>query len=743
MKNGRQTSLQRNLIRISMVTSVMALLLSSAAFIITDYVSFRRNMETALISLASVVGSNSQAALLFDDQQAASETLDALAAVPNVVTGRILNLELNTFAEFSRSGKHTTPSFNAEALPTKGFSLHDGLAVVVHPIHLQKEPLGWVYLTADLQGLKAHLLTYGLICTLILIGTAALAFLFSARLQRRISTPILELVDTMKAVSSSQDYALRHGDRRDDEIGALIDGFNAMLDQLQERDRELRLTQFAMDHTSDAAFYLDEGGKIFYVNHAACQMLEYAPYELLQLTMAQIDPSIASENGRSNYQEDDGQAYAQATTQHKTKSGAYVPVEVTANRLSFEARRYTCVFSRDISEKQRMAERLQRAKKMETLGNLAAGVAHDLNNILSGLVSYPELLLLEMRADDPLRSPLATIQKSGQKAADIVEDLLTLSRRGVSVNEVADLNHIIKDYLRSPEFAKLERQHPKVTLASDLADDLFNLKGSAIHLSKTLMNLVVNAAEAMPDGGVISLVTRNCYVEASGRSPAGLPEGEYVHLKVRDTGVGISAEDREHIFEPFFTKKKMGTSGTGLGMSVVWATVQDHAGAIEVTSEEGRGTHFDLYFPATREVVDFIDEHFVLEDYLGSESILVVDDVEEQRTIASQMLAKLGYQVETAESGEAALERLRQGGFDLVVLDMIMSPGIDGLDTYERMQTISPLQPTIIASGFSESERVQKMQQLGAGAYLKKPYTLEKLAKTVRGALIPAPPANK
>jgi PAS domain S-box-containing protein len=742
MKNGGQTSLQSKLIRISMVTSVLALMLSSAAFIITDVINFRRNMETALISLSTVVGSNSQAALLFDDHQAARDTLNALAAVPNIVTGAILDRDGKLFARFIRRGAPAPMAINAGENLTQGSVFRNGRLIVTQPITLQTEPLGWVYLTADLQGLKAHLWAYGLICTLILICTTAVAFLFSAGLQRRISAPILELVNTMKALSSSQDYALRHEDRRDDEIGALINGFNAMLDQLQERDRELRLTQFAMDHTSDAAFYLDESGRIFYVNNAACQTLGYAPFELLQMTMAQIDPGIALENEPHKSQAPDGHTGEQTATLYETRSGGWVPMEASANRLSFEGRNYTCIFARDISEKQQMTARLQRAEKMETLGNLAAGVAHDLNNILSGLVSYPELLLLEMTEDDPLRSPLATIQKSGQKAADIVEDLLTLSRRGVAVNEVVNLNHIINDYLRSPEFAKLEHQHPKVTLANNLANDLFNLKGSAIHISKTLMNLVVNAAEAMPDGGVISLVTRNCYVEASGQSPAGLPEGEYVHLKVRDTGVGISAEDREHIFEPFFTKKKMGASGTGLGMSVVWATLQDHAGAIEVTSEEGQGTQFDLYFPATREAVEFINEHFVLEDFMGSGSILVVDDVEEQRTIASQMLIKLGYRVETAESGEAALERLRQGGFDLVVLDMIMSPGIDGLDTYVRMQAIRPHQATIIASGFSESKRVQKMQKMGAGAYLKKPYTLEDLAKTVRSALTPAPPVN-
>jgi PAS domain S-box-containing protein len=733
MKHDRKTALQRKLIRISMVTSLMALMLASAAFVTTDYINFRRNMETSLRSLAMVVGRNSQAALLFDDRQAARETLSALGAVPNVISGVILDLGLKPFAYFSRSGSAVKNPFSVKTPPSAGFLFHDGLAIVVQPIQLNKEFLGWVYLTADLRELKVHLGTYGLICALILLGTAALAFLLANQLQRRISNPILQLVDTMKAVSRRQDYAMRHKERRDDEIGTLIDGFNAMLDQLQSRDRDLRLTQFAMDTYSDAAYFINVEGQIIYANHAACDTLGYDPEELRRMTIGEIDPDLTPENRKKRWQELKENGSLQFEAWNQRKNGERYPVEVSNNLLVFEGHEYNCTFSRDITKRKRMAEQLQQAKRMETLGNLAAGVAHDLNNILSGLVSYPELLLLEISPEAPLYGPLKTIQKSGQKAADIVEDLLTLSRRGVAVTEVVDLNALIDDYLRSPELAKLKRHHTTVTIRTDLAASLMNLKGSTIHISKSIMNLVSNAAEAMPSGGVLRIETRNHYLEAGGQGP----EGEYVHLKVQDTGVGISDEDRERIFEPFFTKKKMGNSGTGLGMSVVWATVQDHRGHIEVTSKEGRGTQFDLYFPATREAFEEPHDRFVLEEFQGRESILVVDDVEEQRMIASQMLTKLGFQVETAESGEAAIARLGQDSFDLVILDMIMSPGMDGLDTYERMLTIAPGQAAIIASGFSESERVHRMQQMGAGAYLKKPYTMENLARTVRGALRP------
>jgi PAS domain S-box-containing protein len=738
MKTRRKISLQGKLIRTSMMTSLMALILAAAAFMLIDYINFRHNMQSAMISLATVVGRNSQAALLFDDRQAARDTLGALTAVPNIATAAILDLERNTFARFNRATPTGPKIADVEASYEEGVYFHKGLAIVMQPIQLDKETLGWVRLTADLHELEHHLWTYGLICVLILFCTAMVAFLLSSRLQRRIAKPILALADTMSAVSEDKDYSLRHVNHSDDEIGILIDGFNAMLDQLQMHDRDLRLTQFAMDSCGDAAFFIDGEGQITYANHAACNALGYRQEELVQMKITQIDPDVTPEERQALRQFLETKRSKQFEARHRRKNGECFPVEVSSSLLTFEGNRYNCVFARDISERKRMTKRLQQAKKMETLGNLAAGVAHDLNNILGGLVSYPELLLLEMPSEDPLCEPLKTIQKSGQKAADIVQDLLTLSRRGVAVTEVVGLNALIDEYLLSPEFAKLKRQHPKVILETSLADDLFNLKGSAIHISKTIMNLVSNAMEAMPSGGELLLATRNRYVEASAAPQKEVPEGEYIQLKVCDTGVGISAEDRDRIFEPFFTKKKMGSSGTGLGMSVVWATVQDHCGLIQVASEEGQGTQFDLLFPATREAVNHADNHFELEEFQGTASILVVDDVEEQRTIASKMLTKLGYQVEAVPSGEKALERLRERRYELVVLDMIMAPGMDGLETYEKMLTIAPGQRAVIASGFSESERVHQMQRMGAGDYLKKPYTLEKIAKTVRSALMQA-----
>jgi len=389
---------------------------------------------------------------------------------------------------------------------------------------------------------------------------------------------------------------------------------------------------------------------------------------------------------------------------------------------------------KESKEKEQLALQLQRSEKMEAIGTLAGGVAHDLNNILSGIVSYPELLLMDLPEDSPIRKPMLTIQKSGQKAAAIVQDLLNLARRGIVVNEVVSLNEIISEYLRSPEFDKLKTYYPDVKIKTNHKQDLLNILGSPVHLSKTVMNLVSNAAEAINrKAGTIEISLDHRYIDKPIKGYDKIEEGDYVVLKVADNGIGIPAEHIDRIFEPFYSKKRMGRSGTGLGMAVVWGTVKDHKGYIDVKSTEGKGTTFTLYFPVTRKEVMEKKAAGSIEDYLGNgELILVVDDVEEQREIASNMLKKLKYSANTVSNGEKAVEYMKKSPVDLVVLDMIMSPGIDGYETYKKIIGSHPGQKAIIASGFSETKRVKEAQRLGAGQYIKKPYTLEKIGRAVK-----------
>ena len=383
-----------------------------------------------------------------------------------------------------------------------------------------------------------------------------------------------------------------------------------------------------------------------------------------------------------------------------------------------------------------LESQLQKAQKMEAIGTLAGGVAHDLNNILSGLVSYPDLIMMDLPEDSPLREPIQTIKQSGERAAIIVQDLLTLARRGVAISEVVNMNTIISDQLKSPEFGKLQALYPQVKVKTRFETELLNVKGSSTHLAKSIMNVISNAAEAMPDGGDIHIATENRYIDFPIHGYDHVEEGEYVTVTISDTGIGIPNGDKERIFEPFYTKKVMGRSGTGLGMAVVWGTMKDHNGYIDLVSTEGKGTTFKLYFPVCREAGKTEDVTMTPADYTGKgESILVVDDVSTQRKLASVMLTRLGYRVATAASGEEALAYMAEHSVDLLVLDMMMDPGMDGLETYQRIRERHPGQKAIIASGYSETERVKAAQRIGAGQYLKKPYTLEKIGLAVKTEL--------
>jgi len=282
----------------------------------------------------------------------------------------------------------------------------------------------------------------------------------------------------------------------------------------------------------------------------------------------------------------------------------------------------------------------------------------------------------------------------------------------------------------------LKSYYAKAQVEINLETNLLNIIGSSIHLSKTVMNLVANAAESMPDEGLIFIKTENRYIDRPVRGYDDVEEGDYAVLSISDAGIGISPDDVSRIFEPFYTKKVMGRSGTGLGMAVVWGTVKDHKGYIDVQSNVGKGTTITLYFPATRKEFAGDKSQLAIEDYMGKEkSILIVDDIIEQREIASSMLEQLGYPVTSVSSGEEAIEYLKSRSADLIILDMIMDPGIDGLETYRRILELHPGQRAIIASGFSETERVKEAQKLGAGEYIKKPYTLEQIGLAVKKEL--------
>jgi PAS domain S-box-containing protein len=589
-----------------------------------------------------------------------------------------------------------------------------------------------------------------------------------AFLQRHMIRPLMALTRHAVAIRDSKDLSLRLDSRRRDEFGLLAQEFDRMVGQLlyinqtlekqvadrtaeltaanerlreqiaerrraEEKSRESEAkTRALLDAIPDVVFRLDRQGTLLECKGAQENL--YLPREaFLGKRITDVLHTALPTRIMARLEE--------ALHSRKLQVFEY-ELEIKGEPKHFECRMVAIgedqamAIIRDMTEKIRLEEQLRRAQKMEAVGTLAGGIAHDLNNVLSGLVSYPDLLLLDLPPNSPLRDPILTIKNSGEKAANIVQDLLTLARRGVSVSEVINLNTIITEYFKSPEFAKLRGYHPALELDLKLETDLLNIHGSAHHLSKTVMNLVSNAAEALPEGGRIRIRTENRYIDKPIAGYDDIKAGDFVLLEVSDNGVGISPEDIKHIFEPFYTKKVMERSGTGLGMAVVWGTVKDHSGYIDVQSEIGKGTRISIYLPASRELVSKLVPPVSWEQYRGrGETILVVDDMPEQLEIASNILVKLGYRVTTASSGHEAVNHLKRDPADLVILDMIMDPGMDGLETYQEILKIRPGQKAIIASGFSETERVRQAAALGVGAYIKKPYLLKSIGVAVRSEL--------
>jgi|GEM_PF-2324184 len=423
-----------------------------------------------------------------------------------------------------------------------------------------------------------------------------------------------------------------------------------------------------------------------------------------------------------------------------TLKGEELPVFKTATRVRFDDQSYILESFIDISklkhaeqQQQALTDKLERAERMESLGLLAGGVAHDLNNMLGPLVGYPELILRKLETDSPVRRQVERIGQSARDAAEVIQDLLTMSRRGRYQMVHLDFNDVVRAYLDSPSFLKLAEDRCEITLNVNLAPEALSIEGSAPHLGKLVMNLIVNAYEAMPDGGTLDIETRFQDLTESDVKDESFEPGRFVQFSVKDSGMGIQPQDIERIFEPYFSKKKMGTSGSGIGLAVVYGILKDHQGLHKIKSAPDQGTQFLMSFPESVEVSSEPEKDTELVG--GSETVLIVDDVPEVREMGALLLSSLGYQVETASSGREAVAFLQHNDVGLVVLDMIMEDDFDGLDTFREIRSAKPEQKAIIVSGYAATDRVDEALSLGAGNYLRKPYSLEQIGRAVREEL--------
>jgi PAS domain S-box-containing protein len=612
------------------------------------------------------------------------------------------------------------------------------------------EPVGWVSLIAEpYERLQSHLLIPLLIFGSGIFSAAVLSLFLAFYKAKKLARPLTEIT-AKSSVIAQGDYSRPLLQSGFTELEQLADSINHMMTAIQKREEELRDKELKyrelVENTSNLVLRLEHDFTISYANHTIFRLTGISALGAIGI---KISDFIVPEDRQAMEDTISSGASSQALNETLQCRMAHIDgslshLLMTVNmHYTLEGRlRDLNIIGHDITERHQieqqqkeMEEQRQQSQKMELLGLMAGGVAHDLNNILAGIINYPELMLLKLEHNSPLRPPLESIKKSGERAAAVVADLLTVARESAAVYEISDLNHIIAGYVSTPDFKKLRALHPLVEFDISPSPDLWSCTCSPIHIQKTVMNLVINAFEAIKTQGKVEIATTNIEQTDVTAIADNLKPTSYVAFTVKDSGAGISDEDLKKIFDPFFSKKRLGRSGTGLGLTVAWNTIREHGGTITVKSNS-KGTVFTVLIPATHASplpkIPLSD----LSNLQGNgEHILVVDDEEALREIAVKMLEVLCYKASSVGSGEEALAFLRSSLVDLVILDMQMDPGMGGRETYEQIKILHPQQKALITTGFSTSQDVELTLQQGAGSLIKKPYSIIELGQAVRELL--------
>ena len=508
-------------------------------------------------------------------------------------------------------------------------------------------------------------------------------------------------------------------------------------DQLARSEHRFRLLAEAA--WEGIAFY--ESGMVVEANRPFMEMFGYTRDDLQ--TGLQIEALLGSGNGQAFTGGDSVVSGKSSTKFGRKKDGSIMPVEIRSCSMDNDGMPVRALVVRDLTERIQaeqkaleLQKKLAEANKLNALGLMAGQVAHDLNNILTGIVSYPDLLLMQMDKSDKHYEQIEKIQAAGKRAAAVVSDLVAITRGKNQQKTVENINDLVVQYLNSLEHGERLALYSEVAIETSLRMDILNVCCSTPHIHKVLLNLIGNALEAVKENGIVRISTENCHFNHPMRDTGDHGCGnEYVKLVVADNGPGIDDKDIDHIFNPFYSTKVMGKSGTGLGLSVVWNIIQDHGGWIEV-KDNRPGAAFEIYLPATRDQVCQTETPAVDQVGRGSgERILIVDDQAEQNEVLEIALSGLGYTAYSVTSGEEAIEFVKSEPVDLLLMDMIMGAGMNGRETLEAIFRNNPAQKAIVVSGYAKREEIEKTRDLGVSLFLEKPITLAKISAAIQQTL--------
>ena len=498
-------------------------------------------------------------------------------------------------------------------------------------------------------------------------------------------------------------------------------------------EEALRLTQFAVDRTADSVLRMTPEGQFTYVNEAACRSLGYSRQELLTMRVPDIDPNYSVQKWPAHWSALKNAGTRIFESVHRTKAGVQFPVEVRANYINFDGQEYHYSFVRDISERKHAETQLRQAQKMEAVGQLAGGVAHDFNNIMAAILMQLGLLEENPKLTADVRSALNEMEKGANRAASLTQQLLMFSRRQVAQVKTLDLCEIIAETVKL--LTRILGEHIEVAIRGS-ADPMW-IEADAGMIQQVVMNLCVNARDAMPNGGRITIGTQRIAIEgASAQSGIKSKHGSFVCLSVADTGCGIPPEVQPRIFEPFFTTKEVGR-GTGLGLATVYGIIKQQHGWIEVESELNTGTVFRVFLPACETPESRNSERAPGQPLHGKETILVVEDDDALRTVVVLCLERLGYEVLAAANGSLAIEQanLHERAISLLLTDMVMPGGMSGLELARQLMPADPRLKVIVSSGYSP-ELTKLEAELEDGITLfPKPYDMSSLSAAIRNRL--------
>ncbi len=492
---------------------------------------------------------------------------------------------------------------------------------------------------------------------------------------------------------------------------------------LEESERKYR---FLIEKATDAIF-IAQDEKVKFLNPGSIQIVGYTKEEIVSMSFLDLihpkDRAMVGERYRKRLQGE--QLASTYSFRVVTKAGETLWCQLNTSLIEWQGRPATLNIARDITRQKQMEERLQEVQKMESIGRLAGGIAHDFNNLLMGIQGRASLILADLEKKDEKFEHLQCIEEYVKSASNLTGQLLGFARKGKYEVVPTNINQVVEKTAHM--FGRTKKE---IVINSNLALDLLPVEIDRNQMEQVLLNLYVNAWQAMPEGGVINLETKNTFLKEEDVTPHQLKPGKYVMISIADTGIGMDDSIKRKIFDPFFTTKGKGR-GTGLGLASAYGIIKNHNGIIDVRSRKGKGTTFDIYLPTTTEQVKK-KESIKGELVKGSGSILLVDDEEIIIDVGKMILERIGYDVYTASNGREAIETvLSNNDIDLVILDVIM-PGLGGGEVFDRIKKIRPGLKVLLSSGYSVDGEATEILNRGCAGFIQKPFDMKSLSVKIK-----------